>query len=315
MPNQMTPGQARVIDPIISTAVRGYKNSALIGTEALFPVVEVAKSGGTRIEFGKEDFREVNTRRAPGARVAEVQFGHSGLPFSLVHHALAGKVPQELVREAAGTPAADQLGRAAQSVMNLMLLQLEREQAALATTAANYASGNKVTLASNDQWSAGTHADSDPLQDVITGKAAIRAKIGQEPNTMVMGYSVFQQLKKHNKLIESIKYSKSGNVRMEDIKAYFEMDRIFVGGAVTANAANVFSDVWGKHVVLAYVNPTPSSMGEPSYGYTYQLSGSPNASETWFVRENKSWMTDVEFDRSAEIVGAEGGYLITNAVA
>lgn len=311
MPQQMTPAQTRVIDPIISGAVRGYKQGGLVGG-SLFPTVTVMKSGGTRIEFDKEDFKSVNTRRAPGARVAEVQFGHSGTAFSLVHHALAGKVPQELVREAAGTPAADQVGRAARSVMRIMLLELEREQATLATTAANYPTGNKATLAGTDQWS---HADSTPGDDIETASEAIRAKIGMRPNTIVLGAKVMARLRHHPDVVERVKYTSFGVPTDDQIRQYLGIPNLFVGDAITADAAGTFSDVWGDFVVLAYTAVGSEDMGEPSFGYTYQLNGSPNASEVWYDRDYKSWKTDVEFDRSAEIVGSDAGYLFSDVLA
>lgn len=314
MPQQNL-GQIRVVDPVISTAVRGYKNSDLIGTEALFPRVGVPKAGGTRIEFGKEDFRAVNTRRAPGSRYGEVQFGHEGAPYACTDHGLVGKVPAEHLREAAGQPGYDKLNRAATSVMQIMLLEFEREQAALATTAGNYPSGHKVTLTGNDQWSKANEADSDPLEDVTAAKAAIRGSIGREPNTMVIGYPVYQQLRKHAKLIESIKYSKQGIVRLDDIKAYFDIERLFVGGAVTAAVDDTFSDVWGKHCILAWTGIGANEMGEPSFGFSYYVDGYPSGSAPWFDNDTNSWKTKVDFCRSAEIVGAEAGYLITNAVA
>ena len=65
----------------------------------------------------------------------------------------------------------------------------------------------------------------------------------------------------------------------------------------------------------ASVKPNPSDMGLPSYGYTYRLNGHPTASEMWYDRDLKSWKSDVTFARSAEIVGADSGYLISAAVA
>jgi hypothetical protein len=82
MSGQMNTSQARVIDPILSTVARGYKNAELVGN-LLFPFVPVGQRGGTIITFGREDFRLYNTARAPGAQTKRVQYGHSGAPFAL----------------------------------------------------------------------------------------------------------------------------------------------------------------------------------------------------------------------------------------
>ena len=68
---QMTPRQARVIDQILTTVARGYKNSAFVGM-TLFPYVPVGQRGGRILKFGKEAFRLYETRRAPGGLVGRV---------------------------------------------------------------------------------------------------------------------------------------------------------------------------------------------------------------------------------------------------
>jgi hypothetical protein len=92
MPIQMTPGQARVVDPVLTTVAQGYKNSEFVGF-ALFPAVPVDLRGGQVIQFGKEAFRLYNTRRAPGGAVKRLQVGYSGEKYALESHSLAGQVP------------------------------------------------------------------------------------------------------------------------------------------------------------------------------------------------------------------------------
>ena len=93
---QMTTGQARVIDPILSTVSQGYQNAEFVGT-ALFPVVPVDQRGGKVIAYGKEDFQIYNTGRAPGAGTKRVQYGHTSGNYSLEQHSLEGLVPFEIM--------------------------------------------------------------------------------------------------------------------------------------------------------------------------------------------------------------------------
>ncbi len=312
MTTQLTPKQARVIDPILSSIVRGFKHPPNVLTEALFPYVDVPKEGGTRIEFDKTDFRAVDTVRAPGTKIAEVQFGHTGLPYSLIAHALAAKVPVEMVRETAGTPASDQMGRANLSVMRMMLLQLERDQAALATDATKYDATNKVTLSGANQWSDIT---SDIIGQIEDWKKLVRDDIGMDPNTLVLPFGIRKAIRKHTQLTESIKYTRGGFPSLDQLRDFFEIDRIFIAQALTSADGITFSDVWGKFGCLAFVEPNPSDAGEPSYGYTYRLTGHPSATPTRWEAGVKSWLSDVEFTRSPEIVGADSGYLITDIIA
>jgi len=56
----------RIVDPVLTTIARGYKNAQLI-SEALFPVAPMDKEGGKVPQFGKEAFRIYKTERAPRA--------------------------------------------------------------------------------------------------------------------------------------------------------------------------------------------------------------------------------------------------------
>ena len=60
---------------------------------------------------------------------------------------------------------------------------------------------------------------------------------------------------------------------------------------------------------------TLSSRGTPSYGYTYQLSGSPLVEEPYYDRNAKSWIYPVTRVEAPVMASASAGYLITNAVA
>ena len=65
---QATPGQARVVDPILSAVARGYRSPKAAVANVLFPIVTVGLRAGRIISFGPDDFKLVNTARAPSAR-------------------------------------------------------------------------------------------------------------------------------------------------------------------------------------------------------------------------------------------------------
>ncbi len=65
--SQQTPGQARVLDPILSAIARGYRSPKAAVANVLFPIIPVGLRGGRIISFGSDDFKLVNSARAPGA--------------------------------------------------------------------------------------------------------------------------------------------------------------------------------------------------------------------------------------------------------
>lgn len=312
---QMTPSTARVIDPILTEAARGYTNGAMVGM-ALFPAVPVGQRGGKIIQFSKEGFRAYNTGRAPGANTKRVQFGYSSASYALEQHALEGTVPMELLEEAQAVPGIDLGTGAVQMVQDIIALRLEKAQATVATTAGSYAAANKVTLSGTSQWSDFTNGVSDPIANIETAKEAIRAAIGRYPNTVVMGAAVMSKLKQHPKVIDRIKYTGRDVPTNELLASLFGVQRVLSGDAVSATDADVMSDVWGKFVVVAYTEVGGiASMGRPSYGYTYRLRGYPIVERAYEDRNAKSWIYPVTDEVAPVLAGAEAGYLISAAVA
>jgi hypothetical protein len=311
---QMSNSQARVIDPILSAVARGYQQNNRVGMR-LFPRVPVMQRGGRIITFGKEAFMQyANMKRAPGQSTRRVQFGHSGAPYALEDFSLEGQVPYETEQEAMAVPGIDMASRTVNGVQDIIYNRLEIAQAALATTAANYAASNKITLSGVDQWSALTTCD--PVKDVETGKEVIRQQTGKRPNVALMGAAVFAQVKQTAAIKDRIKYTGRDIATTELLASLFGVDEVLVGDAITASDAGVFSDVWGKFVVLAYT-PTASiaAQGTPSYGYTYQLDSMPMVEEPYVDRNAKSWIYPVTDVCAPVIAGAESGYLISAAVA
>lgn len=308
----MNPGQARVVDPILTSVAQGYQQDEFVGG-ALFPTVPVNQRAGRIITFGKESFQLVNTARAPGENTKRVQFGYAGAPYALIDFSLEGQVAVEMMEESLAVPGIDQEELAINGVQAIMALGLEYAQAQIARNAASYAASNKVTPAAGDKWSAST---SDPIEQVEAAKEAIRASTGKLPTTMVLGASVFSKLKNHPKVIERIKYTGRDVPTVALLSSLFDIPDVRVGRAVSANDAGQFADVWGKDVVLAYT-PTAglAQQGLPSYGYTYNLSGYPVVEPAYPERNPKSWFYPVTRVEAPVLAAPLAGYLITGAVA
>lgn len=309
---QMTPAQARVIDPILTTVAQGYQNAELVGG-ALFPAVDVQQRGGKIVKFSREDFRLYATGRAPGANTKRVQYGYGGDPYALEQHALEGMVPFEIMQDANQVPGINMATVAIRKTQNIIALRNEKAQADIATDASRYAASNKVTLAGASQWS---DPSSKPSDDIETSKEAVRAKIGRYPNTVLLGARVFSKLKTHPAIIDRIKYTGRDVVTADLLAALWEVERVEVGKAVYEDAAGALADVWGKFVVVAFTElGSLADMGVPSYGYTYRLGGYPIVETPYQDRNAKSWIYPVTDELSAVQAAADAGYLISAAVA
>lgn len=306
----MTMNQAgvRVVDPILSTVVQGFRLPGLIG-EALFPRVPVGVAGGKVLQFGKEAFQAYNTQRAPGTGTKRVTFGYLGQPYALENHALEAPVPREWMRDAKAIPGVDLGTRATNLTMRVNLKSLEAQQAALAINAANYDANHKLVLAGATKWSAATGT---PKADIEAAKEAIRATTGMRPNVAAFSALGFKALKENPSVIDRFKYVSKDSITAEMIASLFDLQKVVVGDDISADDAGTFTDTWGNNAILAYVPPVPSTMEEPSYGYTYVMEGHPLVEVPYWDANAKSWIYGVSFERVPVLTGLLSGFLIQN---
>lgn len=312
-PNNMTPGQSRVIDPILSTHARGYTNLEMIG-HLLFPIVNIPTRGVRVLKFGKEAFRMLNTARAPGSQTARVQYGYASDPVALRQESLEGLVPWENQQEAANVPGIDLASGSIEMVLDVIALGREHAIAKLARNAANYGSNNKLALAGSDKWSEPT---SDPAKDIKTAKEQIRRRTGRYPNQLTLGPDVYNALTEHPKIIDKFKYTSSESITVEMLAKYLNIDKVIVGKAVyldeNASDDEDAKDVWGNDAILAYTSKG-SDYRVPSFGYTYRLNGHPTVEQPYAERNVKSWIYPVTEDWSPELSAPDAGFLFQNPV-
>jgi len=309
---QMTSGQARIVDPVLSTHAQGYKQAGLVA-QSLFPNGNVGMYGGNVIQFGKEAFRLYNSRRAPGTTTKRIQFGYQGKPYSIVPGALEAPVPRELMRDASKVPGIDLGARAVNTVMRALLLEREYNCAQLARTAGNYDANHKLALAGTSRW---TGAASDPNADVRAGKEAIRSTIGVYPNTALIAATAFSALQENAKILDRTKYTGRDSITTEILARLWNIQNVVVGEATVADAADTFGDVWGDDVILAYTNVSADpNVEEPSFGYTYVIEGHPMVEQPYWEQTSKSWIYGVSYDNAPVLSGITAGFLIQSAGA
>ncbi len=313
MTRAMTTQQAGVVDVVLSNFARGYSNQEFIAGR-VFPIVDVPARNMRLLKFGKEGFRKLATRRAPGAAILTVQYGYASDPVSLAQDALQGVVPVETQEEASRVPGVDLGQSAVQMVLDVLDLGYEIEAAAIVRNAANYAASNKVTLAGAARWS---DPASDPKADIDAAKEAIRRRVGRYPNKLTLGATVFVALANHPKIKEQFKYTSADSVTEAMLARHLQIDEVIVGkgiylpDGVADDAAGV--DIWGNDAILAWY-PKGSNWMVPSFAYGYRLKGYPSVESPWYDRDIKSWKYPTTVERRPYLVGADAGFLFQSAV-
>lgn len=300
--------QVRIIDPILTNVAVGYIHPQAIG-RFLFPEVPVAVSGGQIIEFGKESFKLYNSKRAPGDNTRRIRYGYLGKKFALSSHSLEGEVPFEHLRDASVVPGIDLGSIAVVNVMDTLKLELEVEQANLATTAANYDANHQLDLTASP-WS---NDANDPIKDIDAGREEIRATTGAYPNVMALSAKAFNAVKNNANVINRFKYTGRDSITAEMLASIWNIPKLVVGEAIYFDDAGNNVDVWGNDAVMAYApSQQAANIQRPSFGYTYTMLGNPIAEEPYMDRNAKSWEYPVTYERSPELTGVTSGFVFKN---
>lgn len=185
------------------------------------------------------------------------------------------------------------------------------------TGVASAPSGNQFV-----QWS--NFTTSTPIEDIEAGKEAIVGTTGYMPNTLVMGYQVFRQIKHHPDIRDRYKYTTSENITPEILARLFEVDRVLVAWGVKATnlegETSAYSFIHGKNALLCYVNPNPGLLA-PSAGYSFQWNGVSDGLGT-NIGVSKFRMPHLRADRiegqvawTNKVVASDLGYYFSGAVA
>ncbi len=309
-------GQVRVVDPVLTNHMIGYRNSEFIG-HCLFPFANIMQRGGRVIRFGKEDFRQVIARRAPGATTTSIQFGYESDPVALIQEALDVLIPREFIQDATQVPHIDLSIKYLNKTMKKLLLNLEIEHAALATNRDSYTAGGVEVVSGSDKWS---DPASDPYQMFLDWMETVRRRIGVYPNVAEMGANVFNAIRSHPKIVNRYQHTTPDAITEDILAKLFGLREIKVGRAVyiPANApldANPV-DIWPDTLTLAYVPESGDTgdMEEPSFGYTYRYMNHPEVEMAEWNRDRKSWQHGLTYERNPYITASDAGYLVEGLV-
>ena len=297
------------INAYLSEVARGYSNNSFIA-ESLFPVINSDLEKVDIFEFNKEAFQVYDTERAIRANSNVISpKGFKKHTTTLTEHDLAYPIDYREEEEARKIKLQVHATNVVTEGLNL---KLEKECADLVQNPDSYSAENKIILSGTSCFD---NEASDPQGIIDDAKDAVSAKIAQDPNTMIIGQAAWKALKKHPQLVGLISDNKNKMVTLEFLKEIFEVENIYIGKSIFSNAEGNFERIWKDNIVLAYVPNLGASRTEydPSFAYTVRKKDALQIDE--YTKEGNK----VKYIRATDIytpflVGAEAGYLISNAV-
>jgi len=286
------------------------------------PRIDVEKDSDLYFVYGKQDYRSTQDVRAAKAETNYLDSWQieSTPTYTCLEHSLADLV-SDRERKNADAPLAPDFD-VTENLTNMLLLNREKRGVTLLTAAATYAtSGNTVTLSGTEQFNNASF-DSDSLVDAIevridAGKEAIRTAIGRDPNTIVIPSAVARVVKRDASVRELIKYTDNTLLVNGDLPPTLWNMRVLIPGGIYASneEGQTFSgsDIWGKHILMAYVAPNARTPRTMTFGLTFQ--NQPRQISKWREDGRKSDAIEISEILVEKVVSEYCGYLIRNAIA
>ena len=286
----------------------------------VFPMVPVEKQSDKFFKYSKGDwFRDEAQLRAPSTESAGSGYGLTTDNYSTLVYAFHKDVDDQ-VRANSDNPLNPDRD-ATTFVTQRMLLRQEIDWSAKYFTTGVWAT-DKTGSTDFTQWS--NYTSSDPIEDIEAGKSTILSSTGFMPNTLVLGYDAFRQLRHHPDVVDRIKYTSSEVPAEGILSRLFGVDRVLVTRAIknsgAEGAADSFAQVHGKNAALYYVAPSPGLL-TPSAGYQFAWRGvsdgmGQNIGITRFrMPELRADRIEAQMAWDYKVVSSDLGYFFSSCVA
>jgi len=313
------PTQSQVhVDAILTNISVAYMQKAenFIANK-IFPIVPVDKQSDKFFKYTKNDwFRDEAQLRADATESAGGGYNLSTDSYSADVWAFHKDVGDQTRANADAPINVDR--EAVEFVTSRLLLKMETQFVSTYFTSGVWGTDSTPS----NLWS--DYTNSDPLNDVEDAKRAILATTGFEPNTLVLGYDVFKDLKNHPDLVDRIKYTSSSVITTDMIARMFDVERVVVSKAIKATnnegGTAAYDFTAGKNALLCYSAPSPGLL-QPSAGYIMSWTGvSGGLGQT--IGASRFRMESVKADRieaemafDMKVVAADLGYFFASVVA
>lgn len=310
--SQPTVSDVHVDGPLTQISIM-YRNSEFIGPMVL-PRVQVSKRSDKYFTFGQSAWiRNDAGVRAPGAAASRTGYTVSTGNYSVETYSIEHQVPDELRQNADSPLAPDREG--VMFCSDVLSLKLEKDVATEINTTANWTT--TATLSGTSQWS--DFSNSDPISDCMTAIRTVQLQIGRRPNTMVMGYQVYEKISQHPDFLDRVKYTgtqeRPAVVSTRMVAELLGLETVLVGSAIEDSAIEgataSIAFVWGKHAWIGYVPPA-AALNTPSAGYVFTMG---RMVDRYREEGTKSDVLRAEEPWDVKVTAAGAGYRIISAVA
>ena len=252
------------IEAAVTSFAVGYQEQEFAAAK-IYPIVPVSKKNDKYWLFGKEQFDAQTTRRGADGSYTRVKHDQSNVSYLCEEDGLEEPIDKSEIDNADDPVRPKET--AAAIIKQQMLISLERRLALeiLTTNSPTTTVTNSGSSAATGQWD---NATADPILQVKTARAAIRALGGPKPNRIAIGSAALSILKQHPLITNRVIYGglsmSGGIVSNAALAALFEVDEVIeldqVYNTAKQGQATSLSNIWGKIMLQYYFPKTPREL-------------------------------------------------------
>lgn len=273
-----TPGDLHVNAPLTNISVAYLQGAAQFVAAQVFPIVPVQKQSDRYFLYNKGDLmRDEAKPRAPGTESSGVEYDIDNTPsYSCDKYALHIDVDDDEVSNADAPLRPEQDAAEICTEKLLVKRDLLFVDSYFKTGVWDVDwDGVAAGPGANEflQWDAAT---SHPIADVRAARRAVADLSGKLPNVGLISGAVFDVLCDHADIIDRYKHTTADSITAAMIAKLLGLDKLVVAESVYNSSAKGQADaiaaMFGKHMLLAYVQPRPA-IKKPSAGYIFSWAG------------------------------------------
>lgn len=307
------------IDTLLTNVSIGYKNPLYIADQ-IFPTLVVNKQSDLIPTYGQSAwFRDDAKIRAPRTRSEGGGWDVSNDNYFAIRYSYRSEISDS---ERAN---ADSVWNLEQDAVEFAKdkVDMRRERALAAKIMTTGVWGNDDAGGSDfTAWS--DYAGSSPLINATTYMDEVEGRIGREANTLVIGKQVWNQLRWHPDLLDSIKWTQRGVLTEDLVASLLGIERLLIGRALvttspegTAEASVTYSRIWGKAALFLYVPPR-AGLRQPAAGYTFtwaEVPGSISYIKRYRDEERETDILEANTNFDQKVTAARAGTYLSGVVA
>lgn len=262
-------GDVHVNQPLTNFALQ-FRNRAFVA-EQVFPILPVMKESDLYYTFSREELRDVDSLRAPGALAREIEWVPSTASYVAQEYAMRHLLADRIMNNA-DSPVRPKINTTAK-LMKWIMLGIEKRVQALGQNSNNAV----ATVAASPKWD-GTSPTIE--KDIDTAKDSVRNNAGVEPNAILLAENVKDVVKRDSTLRDLIRYVinlGAGNRELlmnGDLPPVLFNMAVIVAGAVEDTskfgASSSIAKIWQDSVPVFYREAAPS-LDSVTWGYQMRV--------------------------------------------